>query len=293
MGGAQKDLAIGRVLGDIMRRAADEVARTEAPALADEPDGVHQHRVRVRRLRSVLAGFEESFDTRQTERLRVAYAEWGSQLGVVRDIEVRASVAAETLELAGIDDPAVVRRLVDSEREAYPVAHARLVELAASPRAQERGRVLRRFVEEMHVVAHGSPATAVLAEVLRAQVKRVRKAERRLDDSAERFHDLRKAARRARYVAEAIADAVPDFLPKPVQAIAEAGDDLHDALGGHRDLTLLARHARQEGARAAHAGQWSEDYETLAALADDAAEDLLSDVGPAVRQLRAAASDLP
>ena len=272
MGGAQKDLAIGTVLGDIMRRAADEVARTEAPALADEPDGVHQHRVRVRRLRSVLAGFEESFDTRQTERL---------------------SVAAETLELAGIDDPAVVRRLVDSEREAYPVAHARLVELAASPRAQERGRVLRRFVEEMHVVAHDSPATAVLAEVLRAQVKRVRTAERRLDDSAERFHDLRKAARRARYVAEAIADAVPDFLPKPVQAIAEAGDDLHDALGGHRDLTLLARHARQEGARAAHAGQWSEDYETLAALADDAAEDLLSDVGPAVRQLRAAASDLP
>src|SRR5687768_5474381 len=133
-----------------MRRAADEVVRTEAPALADEPDAVHQHRVRVRRLRSVLAGFEESFDTRQTERLRVAYAEWGSQLGVVRDVEVRASVAAETLELAGIDDPAVVHRLVDSEREAYPVAHARLVELAASPRAQERGRVLRRFVDEMH-----------------------------------------------------------------------------------------------------------------------------------------------
>lgn len=292
MGGAQNDLAIGTVLGDILRRAADEVVRTEAPALADEPDAVHQHRVRVRRLRSVLAGFEDSFDTGQTDRLRVAFAEWGSQLGVVRDIEVRAAVAAETLELAGISDPAIVRRLVGSEREAYPVAHARLVELATSPRARDRARTLERFVEAMFVVEHDRPATAVLAAVLRTQVKRVRRAERRLDGSTERLHDLRKAARRAKYVAEAIADAAPEWLPKPVQAIAEAGDDLHDALGGHRDLTLLAQHARREGARAAHAGQWSEDYETLAALADDAAEELLGDVGPAVRHLRGAASGL-
>ncbi|WP_194397633.1 CHAD domain-containing protein [Microbacterium atlanticum] len=293
MGSRQKDLAIGTVLGDILRRAAAEVEETLPAALADEPDAVHQHRVRVRRLRSVLAGFEDSLDTGQADRLRVAYAEWGSQLGVVRDIEVRASVAAETLEDAGITDPAIIRRLVDSERDAYPAAHARLVELAASPRAQERARTLERFVEAMYVVDHDRPAEPALAEVLRAQVKRVRTAARRLDESTERFHDLRKAARRARYVAEAVADAVPDFAPHTVQAIAEAGDDLHDALGGHRDLTLLAQHARQEGARAAHAGERSEDYEAIAVLAEDAAAELLADVGPAVRQLRAAASDLP
>ena len=35
------------------------VRETWGAAKADEPDGVHQHRVRVRRLRSILAGLRE------------------------------------------------------------------------------------------------------------------------------------------------------------------------------------------------------------------------------------------
>ncbi|MFE5411005.1 CHAD domain-containing protein [Microbacterium sp. NPDC056569] len=293
MGTSPKDPTVGNVLGEILRRAAAEVEDTGPGALADEPDGVHQHRVRVRRLRSVLGGFRDALDTRAAERLRVAYAEWGRELGVVRDIEVRADVAAEMLERAGIDDPAIVHRLIESEREAYPDAHARLVELARSPRSEERARLLREFVDTPVVVEPDRPAADVLADVLAAQARRVEKAEGRLDGSDEALHELRKAARRTRYVAEAIADVAPELFPKQVEAIADAGDDLHDALGAHRDAMLLAHRVTHEGALAGRAGELSDAYETIAALLRDEAEERLGEVRPALRRLEAAASRLP
>ena len=292
MSSAEKDLTIGTVLGQIIRRAAEEIEATAPAALADEPDGVHQHRVRVRRLRSVLAGFEDSLDARAARRLRVAFAQWGSELGVVRDIEVRATVAEDTLVDAGIDDPAVVRRLVDAERAAYSGAHARLVDLAGGPRARDRERELREFVDALVIVDPERTAATVLTDVLQTQAKRVRKAGRRLDGTDERYHDLRKAARRAKYVAEAVAEAAPGLWDDEVEVLAGAGDDLHDALGDHRDGMLLAHHARREGALAARAGERSDIYDTIAARAQATAEEHLADVASALSRLRDAASDL-
>ncbi|HKP08895.1 MAG TPA: CHAD domain-containing protein [Microbacterium sp.] len=293
MSRSRDDHTVGEVLGQIVRRAAAEVEDTAAAALADEPDGVHQHRVRVRRLRSVLGGFREVLDTRSAERLRVAYAEWGRELGVVRDIEVRADVAEQLMERAELDDPAIVQRLVDSEREAYPTAHERLVELARSPRAQERARLLREFAGTPGVVEPDRPAADVLAKVLAKQARRVEKAEDRLDGSDEAHHDLRKAARRTRYVAEAIGGVAADLFPEQVEAIADAGDDLHDALGAHRDAMLLAHRVAHEGALAGRAGELSDAYETIADLLRADAEERLQEVPSALRKLKAAASRLP
>ncbi|MBW9110597.1 CHAD domain-containing protein [Microbacterium ureisolvens] len=293
MSSAEKDLTIGAVLDQIVHRAAEEVEATAAAALSDEPDGVHQHRVRVRRLRSVLAGFQDSLDTRSAQRLRVAFSQWGSELGVVRDIEVRAAVAEETMREAGIEDAEVVRRLIDSEREAYVAAHARLVELANRTRAQERNQRLREFVDALVVAEPERDAAPVLSDVLQSQTKRVLRVGRHLDESDERYHDLRKAARRAKYVAEAVAEAAPGLWTKKVEALAEAGDDLHDALGDHRDGMLLAYRARHEGALAGRAGERADVYDTIADLAQKAAEEHLADVPKALRRLEDAASDLP
>ncbi|MEU1972177.1 CHAD domain-containing protein [Microbacterium sp. NPDC019599] len=282
----------GEVVAAAVRTASADVVRTEPAALADEPDGVHQQRVRVRRLRSVLAGFRGSLDTRSADGLRVRFAEWGRELGVVRDIEVRAAVAEEALERAGIDDPRVVGRLVDSERDAYAAAHARLVELAQSPRAAQRARVLTEFAAAAVVVDAESDAAPLVAAVLAKQAGRVRKAARRIDGSAEGYHDLRKSARRLRYVAEAIAEAAPDLYPDEVEALAETGDALHEALGGHRDAVLFAEHVAREAARAVRAGEPTEAYARIEAEARLAAADHLTEVPEAVRRLRDAASHL-
>jgi CHAD domain-containing protein len=249
--------------------------------------------VRVRRLRSVLAGFEDELDARAAERVRVAYAEWGRELGVVRDIEVRADVAEDALDRAGIDDPDVARRLIDVERAAYSGAHARLVELAREPRARARERMLSSLVEEPGIVQPEAAAEEVVAGVLRAQARRVRKAARRVDGTDDAYHALRKAARRMRYVAEAVAESAPGLYPSAVDDLARAGDRLHDALGGHRDAVLFAEHVAREGVLAARAGERSEAYDLIAALARADAASQLATVPKALRGLRAAASGLP
>src|SRR6478735_7040916 len=113
MSNGSASLTTREFLGEAVRTAAEEVEETTAAALADEPDGVHQHRVRVRRLRSVLAGFRDSLDGPAADDVRARFREWGGELGVVRDMEVRAEVAETELAAAGIADPAMIHRLVD------------------------------------------------------------------------------------------------------------------------------------------------------------------------------------
>jgi len=287
---SRRSPTLGEVLGEIVRRAADEVASTEAAAVADEPDGVHQHRVRVRRLRSVLGGFREALDARAAERVRVAYAEWGRELGVVRDIEVRAEVAGEMLARAGIDDPDVERRLIGSEQEAYAAAHQRLVELAGSPRAEERARLLRDFADAADPVEPDREAADVLIAAVARQARRVEKAGARLDGTDAEYHALRKAARRMRYVAEAVRDAAPGLGGEELDVLVEAGDDIHDALGAHRDATLLAQRMDHEAALAGRAGELSHAYDRIAGVARAEAAERLGQVPHALRRLKAAAS---
>ncbi|WP_347978243.1 CHAD domain-containing protein [Microbacterium sp. ProA8] len=283
---------LGEVLGEMVHRAADEVEATLPAAVADEPDGVHQHRVRVRRLRSVLGGFRDALDARAAERVRVAYAEWGRELGVVRDIEVRAQVAAEMLERAGIDDPDVQRRLIRSEQEAYSGAHQRLVELAASPRAEERARLLREFVDAANPVEPDREAAEVLTAAVARQARRVEKADSRLDGTDARYHALRKSARRLRYVAEAVSDGAPGLSTKEMEELVEAGDDIHDALGAHRDAMLLAQRVDHEASLAGRAGELSHAYDRIAEVARDEASERLDEVPKAMRRLKATASRL-
>ena len=82
------------VIRSIIRTTADNLIATLPAAIEDAPDGVHQHRTHVRRLRSVLAALRDHLDEAAVRDLRVQFREWGQQLGVVRDFEVQAEVAA-------------------------------------------------------------------------------------------------------------------------------------------------------------------------------------------------------
>ncbi len=284
---------IGSVLALIARTAADAVAASEGAALADEPDGVHQHRVRVRRLRSVLAGFRPLLDAPAVERLRVLYGQWGAQLGTVRDIEVLADVAEEAMAELGIDDPDARRRLVDDQRAEYAHAHARLVELAGEPRAQDRARLLAAFAASAPILDAGHPARPVLADVLRGEARRVRRAAARADGTVESYHVVRKAGRRMRYVAEAVRDAAPDLFGDEVDDLAESGDQIHGALGNHRDALVFARRLELTRALAARAGEPVHAYDAMLAHAHASAGDHLSALEAALDEARAAAKRLP
>ncbi|KHK96185.1 hypothetical protein LK09_16250 [Microbacterium mangrovi] len=287
------DRSIGDFLHAALAGAAAEVAETLPPALANEPDGVHQQRTRVRRLRSILAGYRHVVDVRAADRVRVAYGEWGRELGVVRDIEVRAAVAVDLLTRAGVDDPGIVHRLIGVERAAYTRAHARLVALAGEPRAVARQKMLRVLVEAPGIADPDAAAAGVIASVLRQQARRVRKAARRLDGTNDGYHELRKAARRMRYVAETVAEVDPELDRPEFADLAAAGEGLHDVLGNHRDAVLVADQVARQATLAIRAGERPDPFAVVEELARADAAAHLAAVPEAVQNLRSAVSALP
>ncbi|WP_159602058.1 isocitrate lyase/phosphoenolpyruvate mutase family protein [Agromyces humi] len=98
--GYDADLDAGTAVTTALRAIGGRMPQLESAALADEPDGVHQLRTHVRRVRSVLAAFTPVFDAAPVVSLRRRYSELGAELGVVRDIEVRVQVAERALEEA-------------------------------------------------------------------------------------------------------------------------------------------------------------------------------------------------
>ena len=170
------------------------------------------------------------------------FAEWGGQLGIVRDIEVRAEVALAAMDDLGIDDAELRARLVDDEYEDYARAHARLRELHDGPRSEARMAALRAFADDPPVTSAAEPEAAALTKVARAEVRRVKRAAKRSDGSIESLHEVRKAGRRLRYVAEALHEADPGVFSDDVEELAAAGEDVHDALGDHRDELIFIDH---------------------------------------------------
>ncbi|MEN2740369.1 CHAD domain-containing protein [Microbacterium sp. X-17] len=279
----------GRVVHDLVAG----VVETEPAALEDLPDGVHHHRTQVRRLRGALAAMRDILDAGQSAALEVALREWGAQLGAVRDGEVRAAFATAALEESGFDDERVRARLIDPERAGYDRLHARLVELSRLPRAMHRDAALREFGRHPALIEPDADAADVFEKLLRQAARRVRRAARHLDGSMERYHDLRKAGRRLRHLAEALTAAAPQLFGEAVEQLADAGKRLHDVLGDHRDEVLFAQLVDRARTHAVRAGEEPAPYDVMAAAARERARERIEQLPAAVRRVRRADQALP
>ncbi|MFG6446595.1 CHAD domain-containing protein [Microbacterium sp. P07] len=289
---ATPENTLDEVVRTMIRTAAGRVLDTEQAALADEPDGVHRHRTRVRRFRSILAMLGDQLEPGPTQRVRGQLREWGTQLGTVRDAEVVAAETDAAMKAEGIDDEALRRRLVDEPLAEYARRHARLVRLRDQPRAEARMRDLHTFAAHPPLVDTDLDAVTAFTAVLRKEVRRVKKAASRLDGSLESLHDVRKAGRRLRYAAEAVVAAGPASLADAAAVAAKAGSHLHDVLGGHRDAVALAERLDRARVRASRAGESVAGYERMMATAVERADARLSQLDDALAQVRAASAAL-
>jgi CHAD domain-containing protein len=282
----------GTVIVAVVDAIAERLDDLEPAALADEPDAVHQLRTQVRRLRSVLAAYAPLFDASVAEGLRRRYREFGRELGTVRDIEVRIQVAEGALQEMLDESPAVRALLVDSELDGHRLAHARFAERQRMPRAAARRDALAGFLARppLTPLAAG-PADAVLAEVVDREARRTVRRAAHIDASAavEELHAVRKAGRRLRYAAEAVSDDPVALFGGDARALADAGEDLHDLLGDHRDDVLFAEHVRRAAAHAAHGGEPVAALVGLADAAERRAVERLSGLEGAEHELRRAA----
>ena len=240
-----------------------------------EADAVHQMRVASRRLRSALKAFKAI--VRDTGALQEELRWLGTVLGEARDLEVmRARLGGELDRLAPESVVGPVRtRLHDDllarEREAYE----RIRDALSGSRYYALLDALDALVARPALgKAAAKPAEARLSDVARANWQRVVRAydtARAIDDPERRaiaMHEVRKAAKRARYTAEALTGT----LGKPMAKLARRAEAVQEVLGVHQDGVVAQETLVREARAAREAGEDTFTYGLLMGLERAAAE---------------------
>ncbi|MFD2422037.1 CHAD domain-containing protein [Amycolatopsis pigmentata] len=207
-----------------------------------DPEDLHQMRVAVRRMRSVLRVAEG----RDAETVRAELKWLGTALGEVRDYDVL---------IAHLRD--VVDRFDDQDREPA----ALLIALFDAERAEARRRMNQalgssRYDSLLIAIAElsrdaevrSTPETSRLdaAQALRKPYRKLTKAAKRLPEipSDAELHALRIRGKRLRYAAEMATPAAGKKQAKRLGSLVKAAKKLQDVLGDHQDAVVAAARVR-------------------------------------------------
>lgn len=257
--------------------------RVLAPAAArDQPDAIHQMRVAARRVRSTLQAFPSVLPRDTTAHLRAELKWLGAILGEARDDEVTSAFLEQ--ELASFPPELVMGPAQARIRASLAPQQAQdreaVAEALGSPRYAALTRDLARFIDRPPFAGPaGDPAETVLpAAVGRAWRRTQRRMEHarrlRADDNQHAaardtaLHDTRKAAKRARYAAEAARPAIG----KPAKRFAKRMKAVQSALGNYHDAVGARAAARDIGVHASLAGENAFSFGLLHGRAGAAAQ---------------------
>ena len=225
--GAGLRLSSGSLAGEVVLAYLDAQAGrlvTLDPAVRrDVPDAVHQMRVTTRRLRSAIQDFPMVLPAAATRQLRDELRWLGGVLGTARDAEVlreafQAELAATPAEL--VIGPVKARVTTHfAAREA--AARTAVLDALDSPRYFAILDALDQLLADPpQAAAATAPAGEVMAHAVGRAYRRTRRRMRRawrVPPGPARdtlLHDARKAAKRARYAAEAARPAAwPEGAP--------------------------------------------------------------------------------
>ena len=210
--------AVGAALSEGLRRLLAE----QNAAGRCEAEGVHAMRGAVRVLRCDLRAFRTLIDAGAVEGLAEELRWLSTTLGQVRDahvLEARSRTDAEGFE--GALSPLFAT--LDRRREAA----------SETLRAALRGDRFRELVSHLTALAAnpapteeaGEPCRDVLPRLAAESWRKLKKRGRNLDagEPDEAFHEVRKRAKRARFVAEAIAPALGTSSRKAAKTVRPAG----------------------------------------------------------------------
>jgi CHAD domain-containing protein len=226
----------------------------------DEPDAIHQMRVTARRLRSTLQSFPMIWPASATDHLKDELKWLGRVLGDARDAEVlseyfRAGLAATPAEL--VLGPAEARITVHFAPQDAATRSAVLQTLDSRRYLALLGELDRLLGQRPSAPAARAPASEVLPEAVARAYRRTRRRmrqARRTPAGPQRdiaLHEARKAAKRARYAAEAV---VPAF-GKDARRFAKRMKAVQSVLGDHQDAVTARETARDIGVHAHLAGE--------------------------------------
>lgn len=230
----------------ILRECAVQIsANVEAVLGQDVPEGTHQLRIGLRRLRSALALFRKAFGNVAAASL-AEEARWlGQEVGRLRDLQVITTGLIPACQgvhgsTAGLD------RLTGTLEEMAEQARSSLRETLESERSAAFLLDLMQYTEghgwllpagERQQEKPGPRVDRYAAKSLGRRWRKVRKAARHIETlSVEQRHALRKELKKLRYAAEFFG---PLFRTSRVKPFVASLKRLQDVFGEMNDTAML------------------------------------------------------
>ncbi|MBU3751793.1 MAG: CHAD domain-containing protein, partial [Mycobacterium sp.] len=266
----------------VHRAVAEQVAALltwDRAVRADADDAVHQMRVTIRQIRSLLQASEEEFGLTDDATILSELRELAAILGVARDAEVLAERYREALDAlpAELVRGPVRRRLVDGGWQRYRTG------LDRSLKAMRSARYFRLLDALDDVVVSSPPRDEEHPHAtITSGFRRVRRRLATAQDAAtehdreEALHRVRKAAKRLRYVAAATGAKEVSDRAKTIQSL----------LGDHQDSVVSRAHLLAEAAAAHAAGEDTFTYGVLHQREEELAQACREGLDSAVKELR-------
>jgi CHAD domain-containing protein len=271
----------------------DELLVWDRAVRADAYDAVHQMRVTIRKIRSLLRVSQDSFGLSDDACVLNELRELAGVLGVARDAEVLAERYQHQLDHLA---PELVRgpvrqRLVEGARSRYQTG-LRRAQLAM--RSQRYFRLLDALDSTVAEVPDASLGEEAAPVTIDAAYKKVRKAAKAADDLEqdiqedeagrdldEALHSIRKRAKRLRYTAAATGE----------NEVAKQAKGIQTLLGEHQDSVVSREHLSQQAEAAQAAGEDTFTYGLLyqreidlAAACREQLDDALGELDKSVRK---------
>jgi CHAD domain-containing protein len=246
----------GEVVLGYLQDQVTAIARYDPLVRRDEPDAVHQMRVATRRARSVLQAFGQVIDREVTRPLGEELRWLAAGLGRPRDSEVLQ--ARLTAGLAAIPAALVVGPVQARISAHFTTEYAQAREAALQALDGRRYLGLRNDLDALLADPPLTPlaghrAAEVLAEPVRRARRRLERALAAVPAAADRdvaIHEARKAAKRARYAAEAAEPALGGKAGRQAawtKELQQLLGDHHDSVVTRAVLLDLAGQARAAG----------------------------------------------
>lgn len=236
--------ALERLRAFVREQHARILAHDPGVRLGTDPEELHQLRVAVRRLRSVLRTARGLVDEAWAERLRGELAWLGDELGAARDLDVlMAHLRSEIKELDAADRRALRQLITKLERDRAAAQTAVLDAL----RSERYAGLLATLEGAGSSPPAGAPGD--LVEATRAEVERLQKAMAKLDaePSDEALHKARIRGKRARYAVELVEDeigAAAERLIAPLKRFQDVAGEHQDAIVAEGRIRELAAGTR-------------------------------------------------
>lgn len=242
------DATVGQALEAVIRNCMDHWLQNETAAVAGEdPEGVHQMRVGLRRLRSALSLFAKAIPAQQLTWLKEETKWVASSLGPARDWDVFLASLLAPVVATRPDDSALaeLQKASQSARaEGYDLVHVTV----ASHRYTRYMLRLGGWIEGAGWRQGGDPTITEwqdrpLVELADRLLSRRHKEVLKLgngfaDLPTERRHEVRIALKKLRYATEFFSSL---YGQKKVKPYLRALSEMQDTIGHLNDVAVAGR----------------------------------------------------